>query len=263
MNLCLRNVSDMVVAIYLIINGCEWLYLSSKRELFPMIGKHTVFLRLQDRGWSKLWARISSKLIMIIGVWLPAAGMICLGLALFVAGATSKVFPLISVTAFITVVIFNATIAVGLEGSDQMATLVLFVNAVTSLAPHLQWVTDFFIFAQLILSYGVAGVAKLLSADWRSGRAIVMIVSTRSFGLGSASFFTRHIWLAKVVCTSIIAYEILWFAAPLNKEVMLILMALGVIFHFSNSWIMGLNLFPWAFLSAYPLAINAINRLHS
>jgi len=253
----------MIVAIYLIVNGCEWFYLSMKRELIPVIGKSAILLRLQDRGLPKLLTQISSEVAIRIGVRLSAAAMVCSGLLLFVIAANSKISPVISVTAFILAVTFNATLAIGLEGADQMAVLVLFVNAVTSLLPHLQTLSDLFIMAQLILSYVIAGVAKLVSADWRSGRALAMIVSTRSFGLGSSSLFIRHSCIAKVICISIIVYELSWFAAPFNKEFLLILMGLGVIFHFGNSWIMGLNLFPWAFLSAYPLAISAVYRLHS
>lgn len=263
MNWSMRNVSDMIVAVYLIVNGCEWFYLSMKQELIPVIGKSAILLRIQDRGLPKLLTRISSTMATKIGVRLGAAAMVCSGLLLFAIAANAKISPTISIMAFMVAVTFNATIAIGLEGADQMAVLVLFVNAVTSFLPQLQALTNFFILVQLILSYVVAGIAKLVSADWRSGRALAMIVSTRSFGLGSSSLFIRHTSIAKVICVSIIIYELSWFAAPFNKELLLALMGLGVIFHFANTWILGLNLFPWAFLSAYPLALSAYYQLHS
>lgn len=252
----------MMVAIYLILGGCEWLYLGRKTELLPIMGKHAILLRLQDRGWSKHWRRLWSGFVTTLGVRISASVMVVCGLALFITASNSKVCLFISVTAFIVVLIFNATVAVGLEGADQMATLVLLVNAMAIAMPKLEWLTDLFIMAQLMMSYGVAGIAKLISADWKTGRALGMIISTRSMGVGTASFFIQNPRVAKLMCSSIIAFELAWFALPFSKQLAFALMAGGVIFHFSNAWIMGLNLFPWAFLSAYPLALNAIDRLH-
>jgi hypothetical protein len=263
MNWNTRNVSDMLVAVYMIINGCEWFYLSLNSELLPILGKNAIFLRLQDRGWPKWWMRVSSELALRIGVQRGAAAIVLLGLTLFVTAADSTTSPVISVLALVSVITFNATIGMGLEGADQMATLVLFANASTALFPHLQKAVDLFIMAQLVLSYGVAGIAKLLSTEWRSGRALAMILSTHSLGIGNARLLVRHAPTARVICGSIIVFELSWFGAPFNQELALVLMMFGVVFHFSSSWIMGLNLFPWAFLSAYPLAINGIHRLHS
>ena len=128
--------------------------------------------------------------------------------------------------------------------------------------PDLQGIADFVITAQLILSYGVAGIGKLISPTWRSGSAITLIISTRSFGLGSSLLFGRHPTVAKCFASLIIGYELLWFAAPFSRGLLLLLMGFGVVFHVTSAFMMGLNLFPWAFLSAYPLAISAIYRLH-
>jgi hypothetical protein len=170
---------------------------------------------------------------------------------------------LVSIVALLSIVGFNLAFSFGLEGSDQMATLVLLANAMTALMPQMQWLTDVFIMVQLILSYGVAGVAKLVSPEWRSGRALGMIISTRSMGVGATPMLIRNPHVSKLICSSIIGFELAWFALPLNKPLALGLMACGVLFHFSSAWIMGLNLFPWAFVSAYPLALSALYRIHS
>jgi hypothetical protein len=192
-----------------------------------------------------------------------ASAMAFSGLALFVMAANARTSPSISLTALIILITFNAVFAFGLEGADQMATLVLFVNAVTSFFSQLQMLADFFILTQLVLSYVVAGVAKLFSTEWRSGRAIALILSTRTLGIGSASFFARNPRFAQVVCGGIVIFELSWLAAPFNTHFALALMIAGVLFHFSSSWLMGLNLFPWAFLSAYPIAMSGVYRLQS
>lgn len=253
----------MLVAIYLIVNGSEWVYLTLNTELEPILGKKAVLLRLQDRGWATSWMRIPLELSAGIGVRRAAAAIVLCGLALLLTAVNSTVSPLVSVMALVSLITFNAAMAVGMEGADQMASLVLLVNAATALLPELQSVANLFIMMQLVLSYGVAGIAKLLSRDWRSGRALAMILSTRSFGIGNAGFFVRHATTARVVCAAIVIFELSWFGAPFNKELAWALMGVGVAFHFSNSWIMGLNLFPWAFLSAYPLAISGVHWLHS
>lgn len=259
----MRHLSNALVAVYIFINACEWYYLSAEDGLRPMIGKNAVELRLRDRGWPKGAAQLYSRAASRLGTRTISVVMGLVGIVLFVTGLLSLSSPIVSVAALLVVVVFNATLAMGLEGADQMAVLVLFSNAVSSLVPDLQVVAEYFVLAQLVLSYGVAGLAKLFSSHWRSGRALSMILSTRSFGVGSVPFLARSQLVAGAMCSFIIAYEMSWFVAPFNLSFALILMLVGVVFHLGNSWLMGLNLFPWSFLSAYPIAISGLHRLHT
>src|SRR5689334_8351480 len=88
-NWSLRNLSDMAVAIYLIINGAEWFVLASKNELLPILGNNAVLMRLQDRGFPIRLNRISLSLASKIGIRSAAGLMFCSGLVLFGMAASS------------------------------------------------------------------------------------------------------------------------------------------------------------------------------
>ena len=259
----MRNLSDAILAVYLVLNGAEWLFLFSGDAIKPFADRSAVVLRMQDRGWPSMMAKTFGSAIAIIGPRLFATAIIVCGFVLFSTAIRSEVSPIVSATAFLLVLLFNSTIGFGLEGSDQMAILVLFANAAGSISPNWQTIAEMFIFFQLVLSYGVAGVAKLLSRDWRNGDALPKILSSRSLGIGQVPRPFRDRRLGIVACWVIIVFEIAWFSAPFGEYFLYPLLAIAAFFHLANNWLMGLNLFSWAFISAYPLAINASRHLHS
>lgn len=155
----------------------------------------------------------------------------------------------------------------GLDGSDQMQIIIL-----ASLAAF-YWVTDpmvkmaalWFIAAQLILSYLAAGVAKLVSATWRSGDAIVGVLATDNYGnrlVGSWVRQNRH--AAPLICWSVILFECLApalvFLGPIPCMVFL---GMGLLFHLSIAVAMGLNNFLWSFGAAYPAVLFLVKSLPS
>lgn len=228
----------------------------------PLSGGKAAKLRLQDRvprwlfpSWAS--ARSIEKAMLISASTMCASGSALIGLS-----ASHVSSAIASVLALVSLMVFNALFAFGLEGSDQMTGLVLTSNAISAMWPALTASCEYFIAVQLALSYAVAGIAKLLSAEWRSGTAVITILSTRSFGPGDAQWLEDHSKVARAICHGVIAFELVWLIAPLDLRLLSIVMMVGVSFHFANAWIMGLNLFPWAFLSAYPLAFVAISRLH-
>jgi hypothetical protein len=46
-------------------------------------------------------------------------------------------------------------------------------------------------------------------------------------------------------------------------KILLLILAMGLIFHISCAWVMGLNTFIWAFLATYPAVIFANQELRS
>jgi hypothetical protein len=116
-----------------------------------------------------------------------------------------------------------------------------------------------FISAQTCLAYGVAGVAKLLSPVWRSGAALALILDTSTYGsAGAVAALRRHDGVGRLLTRSVIAAEVLFglgLVFVLPASLAWTLLAWGVAFHLANAFLMGLNTFLWAFVSAYPAII--------
>lgn len=152
--------------------------------------------------------------------------------------------------------------SLGSDGSDQMNLIIGIALTVLYLQPGnvgLTHLSLFFIAAQSILAYFVAGVAKLLSAEWRSGLAVRAIMNTRTYGSLAISRYLsqgnrRGVNLA--LCWSVILMEMAFpLVLVLPAPYCWLLLAWGICFHLYNAVVMGLNVFFWAFLATYPSII--------
>jgi hypothetical protein len=144
----------------------------------------------------------------------------------------------------------------GLDGADQMTLVVSTGVAVALLVPDhgAQILALDYVALQLLLSYAVAGIAKAISPAWRSGTAIVGIMSTIGYGTPAVGVFLgRHPLLSRAACWAVIVFECSAVALVLlgvPGAVVIIVVGLG--FHISIALLMGLNNFVWSFGAAYP-----------
>ncbi len=128
--------------------------------------------------------------------------------------------------------------------------------ALVSLAdtPAVRTAYLWFVALQCCLSYFVAGVAKASAQGWRAGSYLVGIFQTRIYGhAGLSALLQDHRQLATILARLVITWECVFpavLAAPV--PIVLIFIAGGAAFHVVNAYIMGLNIFVWAFLAAYP-----------
>lgn len=153
----------------------------------------------------------------------------------------------------------------GSDGSDQMNLLIIVtlflctcpLFASSGLLSKGLW----FIGLQSCLSYSVAGIAKLLSTEWRSASAVRDVFSTKTYGSAWATDFLRkYPLLNSFLCWNVMIMETLFplcLILPWNIAVLFLIW--GAIFHLLTTIIMGLNSFLWAFLATYP-AIYYINQ---
>jgi hypothetical protein len=142
----------------------------------------------------------------------------------------------------------------GWDGADQMSALTFLALAARSWLPEITPAIQRFFTFQLCLSYLSSGVAKAISAQWRSGAALTGIASTQMYGNAAVHDWLRgHPALTAVVARSIIFSEcafplILIAPRPLRRCGLLG----GVFFHALAARIMGLNTFFWSFVAVYP-----------
>jgi hypothetical protein len=111
-----------------------------------------------------------------------------------------------------------------------------------------------YIAAQLLLSYALAGLAKLREPAWRRGRALPQLLRARQYDVpsGLRAALDRP-WLALLASWMVIALECAFpIALWIGPAACLGLLAIGLAFHTVNALTLGLNRFLWAWLSAYP-----------
>ncbi len=111
------------------------------------------------------------------------------------------------------------------------------------------------IVAQSVLSYFLAGLAKLKNVGWRNGVALQNLF--RSAGPYVLLTGSRRLAEAPIVCAvlawGVLGFELLFPAVLfLPLEAKLVFLALGLAFHIANAALLGLNRFIWAWAATYP-----------
>ncbi len=155
----------------------------------------------------------------------------------------------------------------GMDGSDQMAQIVLISACVASLvgSEPLARIACWFVAAQLTLSYATAGIAKLVARTWRDGSAMPRIMRTETYGAAAAGEALRQRpRLALVAAWGVMLVEagfVLVFVLPAPAA--WTLMGLALLFHLGTALMMGLNSFFLAFLSAYPCLLWCLHDLRA
>ncbi|MEP6717029.1 MAG: hypothetical protein ABJC09_15775 [Terriglobia bacterium] len=125
--------------------------------------------------------------------------------------------------------------------------------------------TAWFIAAEACLAYLVAGIYKAASPFWKGGQALLLITRTRLFGREDvAKILRRHVRITAASEFAIVFWESVFpIALFVPPEVLIPILAVGLFFHLSCAWIMGLNTFLWAFGAMYPCVIFANQELRS
>jgi len=146
----------------------------------------------------------------------------------------------------------------GLDGADQMLIVIYVTALLASVAGNSRETRSIalvFIASQLLLSYIVAGFAKLRGATWRSGDALRFILATQTYGSPAARRALQRVpLLGKVGSRLIVVAEC---TVPLlvlagNDAVAISTIVVMLLFHIATAIVMGLNNFVLAFASAYP-----------
>lgn len=143
-------------------------------------------------------------------------------------------------------------------GSDSMffqVQLGLFVASLGFAHPLLIKIGLGWIAAQSVLSYFLAGLAKLKNVGWRNGAALQNLL--RSDGPYVLLSGVRGLANAKPFCVllgwGVVAFELFFpVVLILPTEGKWVLLGLGLAFHLANAVVLGLNRFVWAWTATYP-----------
>ncbi|MFE9370407.1 hypothetical protein ACFYM2_11610 [Streptomyces sp. NPDC006711] len=143
----------------------------------------------------------------------------------------------------------------GTDGADQMAALCLLTAAATLVVGGTVGRLFLgFLAAQLLLSYLIAGVAKLVSRTWRDGSCLAQILSTDAYGSpGIAAILRARPLVAALLGWGVMVLEVtFWVTLFLPAQPRWGLLAAGAALHIGIAFTMGLSTFVFAFVGAYP-----------
>jgi hypothetical protein len=255
------HVLELVVTIC-----CVWHALHSGELIAAHKRKKLLLIHLvrsQDTS-APTWCRpLTSPVVFVVATYVRFASAIVTALSLLVGEFVWPVLALLCVTSYY----YSWYRPVGGDGSEDMGLVVLVASTFSSgpLCSEACVVAAlYFIGAQCLLAYFVAGVSKLASRTWRTGVAVERIIATEAFGLPAFHrTIQSHPSVGRLLTWSSLTFEIalppavlVWGGAAIA------LVAAGFLFHCSCAWIMGLNGFPVSFGATYPAVLFMSEHLH-
>lgn len=150
----------------------------------------------------------------------------------------------------------------GMDGSDQMSSILVIALTLYCLSPTNRIVAlaaIWFVALQSCLSYFASGVAKVVSQKWRSGTAVFEVLNTASYGRRDvARLLGDAPRIARLLNWSVVVFECAFpLALIAGGRVALVFFAGGLLLHVGIALCMGLNSFLWAFVATYPAVLYA------
>lgn len=185
----------------------------------------------------------------------------CVAAVLSVVGLAASIWWVAVVAlavTFIAEIVQSTRLAYGLDGADQMRTILWAGLLIGQVHPAAGLAL---IALQCLLAYVVAGTAKLGGPSWRAGTAPGEILATATHGTRFAARWCTPI-ASRSTAWLTIAFELgapaLVLAGP-GWATAYVVLALG--FHAGIAITMGLNNFVWSFWAALPAVVWMSQRL--
>lgn len=157
-------------------------------------------------------------------------------------------------------------------GSDSITLLALTCATLAAGAdvfgfdPRIGEIALAYLGLQAVLSYVMAGLAKLKSSDWRSGRLLHDIAFLSPYPVPPAlqNFLRdRGPSFLKLIAWTVLIFELSFAFVIFDLRWLLCWLALAFAFHFLNALVLGLNRFTWAWLAAYPAIVFLASKIQS
>jgi hypothetical protein len=152
-------------------------------------------------------------------------------------------------------------------GSDFMSIVVLTGVLIAQVAaiwssPVLAWKAGlWYITIHTMSSYFLSGTVKLLSSDWRSGRALPYFLDGAVFGPLDADSIFRKKRVAILCSWAFILWECSFPVVLAGPAWAVAWCVCAALFHFLVFWHFGLNRFFWAWLASFPAIIYCSAQL--
>lgn len=161
------------------------------------------------------------------------------------------------VALWLTTVVLRVRFRGPFNGASDTMTLIVVTTLIVARSfdgrPLIATLSLTYLSLQTVLSYFLAGIAKVRHSPWRNGTAPAVFaqgsIYTQSQSLLKA---LAHPLISKFVAWFILIFECSFPVALLSPNIALIYILAGVFFHLANAYVFGLNRFFWVWLSTYP-----------
>jgi hypothetical protein len=196
-----------------------------------------------------LWIRLVACLVLIASVIVGA--YILTGLLVLVIG--------------LSIVALMFRLGFGTDGSDQMDFVVASGVGLGLLwpSPHAAVFATIFIAGQSILAYTTSGTSKMFGKRWRSGKALLGILTSRMYGRSGLHHLLQFPGISLALAWAVMLLQI---SAPavilLPPQAAVLLVSALFCFHMATAILMGLNTFVFSFASPIPAVIFCNQQLH-
>lgn len=219
---------------------------------FALVLQTLEFMRIRPFAWTTIEPEIPRVLRPFVQHYsaLLYVRLICALLALLFPHAAFAMVLLL--TTWLIAVRWRGTFN---GGSDSMAIQILIAWSISLCFPSTAHACAYYIAIQTVLSYAVAGFAKLKQPAWRDGTALARFMQTYSripnegpTNLGAATIQRAPAMWAWIA----IGFECSFPLAMLNPYLCLAYITIGMTFHLLNFFIFGLNRFFFTWMAAYP-----------
>lgn len=203
--------------------------------------------------------RLSSLILSGATIKYVATAQLFAGLGVALAPPSSPVLPISCAIVSAAYLLLSLRGFDGFNGGDAMAKVVFLVATMawTIGTDRAASAALYFVTAQLCVAYATPSILRAFNPDWWSGAHIRSIMCLETFGRRSlARVFSATPVLGRVAAVAVFLFEAGFtpalFASP---RVACAWLFVGAAFHSLNAAIMGLNIFPWSFIGAYPAAV--------
>ena len=168
--------------------------------------------------------------------------------------------PLLSWTQLVLLTYLLFRSPYGHDGGFQMYTVALLGLSIGSsfgTQSTIGMLSLWYIAIQVVLSYVLAGIVKIISPFWTKGYAMKGVFGTKIYGNEFVfNLVKNNRALGLFFCWSVILIETFYFAIfLLDFKTALLLVLGGFVFHLCTAVFMGLNDFFYSFSSTYPALI--------
>jgi hypothetical protein len=148
-------------------------------------------------------------------------------------------------------------------GSDYMTVVVLSGLSLSGPAAAHARVGLSYVAVQSLLSYVIAGVAKLRAGSWRNGTAMASFLTQPHYGVPAPiQRIAQRPALCRALSFGVIAFECGMPVALISPGLCLVAIAVAGSFHAGTVAAFGLNRFLWAWLASYPALLWLSASVH-
>ncbi len=138
-------------------------------------------------------------------------------------------------------------------GSDYLSLIILLCLSVGFLHPTLAKGALWYIALQVMSSYFLAGLVKIKQQKWRDGSAIYGFISSPSYQAPiQLIHLTHNQSTAKILSFALIFFELSFPLVLTHPSLTVLYLTAGIIFHFVNFIMFGLNRFFFVWCASYP-----------